>query len=83
MDEPHLEQFRASVRAALAPLVSDFRRSIAKRPFADAILELERILAASERVLDEELEVLDQLLYEELSKALGSNAEPSSNPFEA
>jgi hypothetical protein len=82
MDEPHIEQFRASVREALAPLVSDFRRSIAHRPFGDAILELERILSASERVLDEELEVLDQLLYEELSKALGNNAEPSPG-FEA
>ena len=75
MDEPHLEQFRASVRAALAPLVADFRASIAHRPFSEAILELERILSASERVLDEELEVLDQLLYEELSRALGSNSE--------
>jgi hypothetical protein len=68
-----LETFRAAVREALTPLVEVFRENIRDRAFAEAIGELERILAASERVLDEELGVLDQLLYEELSRALSQN----------
>jgi hypothetical protein len=66
------EQFRAAVRAALNPLIAQFREQVRTRGFSDAIIELERVLEASERVLDEELEVLDQLLYEELSRAIGS-----------
>lgn len=68
-----LETFRAAVREALTPLVEVFRENIHDRAFGEAIGELERILAASERVLDEELGVLDQLLYEELSRALNQN----------
>jgi hypothetical protein len=66
------DQFRAAVRAALDPLIARFREGVRTRPFSEAIVELERVLEASERVLDEELEVLDQLLYEELSRAIGS-----------
>jgi hypothetical protein len=69
-DDTDLEVFRGAVRQALIPLVEVFRENIQNRGFADAIGELERILATSERVLDEELGVLDQLLYEELSRAL-------------
>ncbi len=72
-DDTDLEVFRGAVRQALTPLVEVFRENIQNRGFADAIGELERILAASERVLDEELGVLDQLLYEELSRALNQN----------
>ena len=69
-DEKYLEDFRNAVRASLAPLVEAFRQKIQSRPFGEAVQELERILAASERVVDEELGVLDQLLYEELSRRL-------------
>lgn len=72
-DDTDLEVFRSAVRQALTPLVEVFRENIRNRGFADAISELERILAASERVLDDELGVLDQLLYEELSRALNQN----------
>jgi hypothetical protein len=67
-----IDQFRAAVREALNPLIARFREGVRTRPFSEAIIELERVLEASERVLDEELEVLDQLLYEELSRAIGS-----------
>jgi hypothetical protein len=66
------DQFRAAVREALNPLIARFREGVRTRPFSEAIIELERVLEASERVLDEELEVLDQLLYEELSRAIGT-----------
>jgi hypothetical protein len=69
-DDKYLEDFRASVRASLKPLVDAFRVRIVSRPFGDAVQELERILSASERVVDEELGVLDQMLYEELSRRL-------------
>ena len=67
-----IDQFRAAVREALNPLIARFREGVRTRPFSEAIIELERVLEASERVLDEELEVLDQLLYEELSRAIGT-----------
>jgi hypothetical protein len=67
-----IDQFRTAVREALNPLIARFREGVRTRPFSEAIIELERVLEASERVLDEELEVLDQLLYEELSRAIGS-----------
>ena len=67
-----IDQFRAAVREALNPLIAHFREGVRTRPFSEAIIELERVLEASERVLDEELEVLDQLLYEELSRAIGT-----------
>ena len=67
-----INQFRAAVREALNPLIARFREGVRTRPFSEAIIELERVLEASERVLDEELEVLDQLLYEELSRAIGT-----------
>jgi hypothetical protein len=70
--DKEIDQFRAAVREALNPLISRFREGVRTRPFSEAIVELERVLEASERVLDEELEVLDQLLYEELSRAIGS-----------
>lgn len=65
-----LEEFRASVRQALAPMVASFRQRILETSFSDAVTELEMILESAEAVLDEELEALDQMLYEELSKAL-------------
>ena len=67
-----IDLFRAAVREALNPLIARFREGVRTRPFSEAIIELERVLEASERVLDEELEVLDQLLYEELSRAIGT-----------
>lgn len=73
-DEKYLEDFRNAVRASLAPLVEAFRQKIQSRPFGEAVQELERILAASERVVDEELGVLDQLLYEELSRRLNPDS---------
>lgn len=69
-DDRYLDDFRVAVRASLSPLVEAFRHKIQSRPFGDAVQELERILSASERVVDEELGVLDQLLYEELSRRL-------------
>jgi DNA-binding response OmpR family regulator len=65
-----LEEFRNSVRQALAPMVQHFRQRILETSFSDAVTELELILESAEAVLDEELEALDQMLYEELSKAL-------------
>jgi DNA-binding response OmpR family regulator len=65
-----LEEFRNSVRQALAPMVQHFRQRILETSFSDAVTELELILESAEAVLDEELEVLDQMLYEELSRAL-------------
>jgi hypothetical protein len=70
--DKEIDQFRAAVREALNPLIARFREGVRTRPFSEAIIELERVLEASERVLDEELEVLDQLLYEELSRAIGT-----------
>jgi hypothetical protein len=58
------------VRQALAPMVQHFRQRILETSFSDAVTELELILESAEAVLDEELEALDQMLYEELSKAL-------------
>jgi DNA-binding response OmpR family regulator len=65
-----LEAFRNSVRQALAPMVQHFRHRILETSFSDAVSELELILESAEAVLDEELEALDQMLYEELSKAM-------------
>jgi DNA-binding response OmpR family regulator len=65
-----LEEFRNSVRQALAPMVQHFRQRILETSFSDAVTELEMILESAEAVLDEELEALDQMLYEELSRAL-------------
>lgn len=73
-DDKYLDEFRSSVRASLQPLVEAFRHRIISRPFGDAVQELERILSASERVVDEELGVLDQLLYEELSRRLNPDS---------
>jgi hypothetical protein len=74
-----IDQFRAAVREALNPLIARFREGVRTRPFSEAIIELERVLEASERVLDEELEVLDQLLYEELSRAIGTQDRSSQD----
>jgi DNA-binding response OmpR family regulator len=65
-----LEEFRTSVRQALSPMVQHFRQRILETSFSDAVTELEMILESAEGVLDEELEALDQMLYEELSKAM-------------
>ena len=75
-----IDQFRAAVREALNPLIARFREGVRTRPFSEAIIELERVLEASERVLDEELEVLDQLLYEELSRAIGTQDSARTQP---
>ena len=75
-----IDQFRAAVREALNPLIARFREGVRTRPFSEAIIELERVLEASERVLDEELEVLDQLLYEELSRAIGTQDRTRTQP---
>ena len=72
--EESLERFRQSVRQALSPMVQHFRESILQTSFADAVTELENTLESAEGVLDEELEALDQLLYEELSRALQPQA---------
>jgi DNA-binding response OmpR family regulator len=69
-EEETLERFRQIVRKALEPMLPLFRERIQHSTFADAVDELERVLEATETVLDEELEVLDQLLYEELSRTL-------------
>ena len=69
-EEETLERFRQIVRKALEPMLPLFRQRIGSSNFADAVDELERVLEATETVLDEELEVLDQLLYEELSRTL-------------
>jgi CheY-like chemotaxis protein len=69
-EEETLERFRLIVRKALEPMLPLFRQRIQSSNFADAVDELERVLEATETVLDEELEVLDQLLYEELSRTL-------------
>jgi DNA-binding response OmpR family regulator len=69
-EEETLERFRQIVRKALEPMLPLFRQRIGSNNFADAVDELERVLEATETVLDEELEVLDQLLYEELSRTL-------------
>jgi DNA-binding response OmpR family regulator len=69
-EEETLERFRQIVRKALEPMLPLFRDRIKHSTFADAVDELERVLEATETVLDEELEVLDQLLYEELSRTL-------------
>jgi CheY-like chemotaxis protein len=69
-EEETLERFRLIVRKALEPMLPLFRQRIQSSSFADAVDELERVLEATETVLDEELEVLDQLLYEELSRTL-------------
>jgi DNA-binding response OmpR family regulator len=66
------ERFRQVVRGALAPLVSVFHERVNSQPFGDAVEELERVLSSAEMVLDEELEVLDQLLYEAMSKVLAN-----------
>jgi DNA-binding response OmpR family regulator len=69
-----LERFRQSVRQALSPMVQHFRERILETSFTDAVTELENTLESAEGVLDEELEALDQLLYEELSRALQPQA---------
>jgi CheY-like chemotaxis protein len=69
-EEETLERFRLIVRKALEPMLPLFRQRIQSTSFTDAVDELERVLEATETVLDEELEVLDQLLYEELSRTL-------------
>jgi CheY-like chemotaxis protein len=69
-EEQTLERFRVIVRKALEPMLPLFRQRIQSNNFGDAVDELERVLEATETVLDEELEVLDQLLYEELSRTL-------------
>jgi CheY-like chemotaxis protein len=69
-----LEQFRSSVRQALHPMVVQFRDRIRESAFSDAVGELEKVLESAEAVLDEELDSLDQLLYEELSRALQPQA---------
>ena len=75
-----IDRFRAAVREALNPLIARFREGVRTRPFSEAIIELVRVLEASERVLDEELEVLDQLLYEELSRAIGTQDSARTQP---
>ena len=69
-----LEQFRQAVRQALSPMVQHFRERITQTNFSDAVTELEHTLESAEGVLDEELEALDQLLYEELSRVLQPQA---------
>ena len=69
-EEETLERFRSVVRKALEPMLPLFKARIKSSNFSDAVEELERVLEATETVLDEELEVLDQLLYEELSRTL-------------
>ncbi len=69
-EEEALERFRLIVRKALEPMLPLFRQRIQSSTFTDAVEELERVLEATETVLDEELEVLDQVLYEELSRTL-------------
>ncbi len=73
MDDSYLISFREHVRAALKPLVGELHTRIEGKNFTDAVGQLEALLGSSEQVLDEELGALDELLYEELSRSMGSN----------